>query len=171
MTGNRKNTVCAGVVLMIALVVSSCGYRLVGSKPLPFPSIAINHVQNDTYEPRLEERLHNALSTEFINQGIEVRAGSADAELQATVNTFLLGAIAAIDEIVKEQEITMEVNIKFIENGRVLEFKSMVSPIRITFQAAGSVSNSVAEKERATDKACREIAKEIVSRIIIQYAK
>lgn len=171
MIGIQKNTVWAGLILIFALVVTSCGYRIVGSSPLPFQSIAIKHIQNDTYEPRLEERLHNALSTEFIHQGIEVTAGSGDVELQATVTTFMLGAIAAIDEIVKEQEITMTVNIKLIENDRIQEFKSMVSPIKITFQSTGSVSDSVAEKERATDKACREIAKEIVSRIIVQYAK
>lgn len=167
----QKNNVCTGVILMFVLVVTSCGYRLVGSNPLPFQSIAINHIQNDTYEPRLEERLHNAFSTEFINQGIEVTAGRGDVELQATVTTFMLGAIAAIDEIIKEQEIAMVVNIKFVENDRTMEFKSMVSPIRITFQSTGNVSDSVAEKERATDKACREIAKEVVSRIIVQYAK
>ncbi len=171
MTGIQKNAVWAGVILMFALVVTSCGYSLVGSNPLPFQSIAIKHIQNDTYEPRLEERLHNALSTEFIHQGIEVTAGGGGVELQATVTTFMLGAIAAIDEIIKEQEITMQVDIKIIENDRTMEFKSMVSPIRITFQSTGTVSDSVAEKERATDKACREIAKEIVSRIIVQYAK
>ena len=171
MTGIQKNTVYAVVILIFSFAVTSCGYRVVGSTPLPFRSIAIKHIQNDTYEPRLEERLHNAFSSEFIHQGIEVTAGRGDVELQATVTTFMLGAIAAIDEIIKEQEITMLVNIKFIENDRIMEFKSMASPIKITFQSTGDVSDSVAEKERATDKACREIAKEIVSRIIVQYAK
>jgi hypothetical protein len=156
---------------MLFSAVASCGYRVVGSTPLPFRSIAIKHVQNYTYEPRLEERLHNALSTEFIHHGIEVTAGEGDAELQAAVTTFILGSVASIDEAVKEQEITMTVDIKFIESSRVLEYKSMVSPIKITFQSTGEISDSIAQKERATDKACSEIAKELVSRIIIQYAK
>ncbi len=171
MMGMNKNSICYAAALLLLLAVSSCGYRIVGSTQLPFKSIAIKQVLNKTYEPRLEERLHNALSSEFINQGIEVTAGSGDVELQATVTTFLLGAIAAIDEVVKEQQITMQVNIKLVENGKTMEFNSMASPIKITFQSTGTVSASVAEKERATDKACREIAKELVSRIIIRYAK
>jgi len=151
--------------------LTSCGYRVIGSQPLPFNSVTIKPVQNLTYEPGLEERLHNALSTEFINQGIEIKAGGGDVELQATVRTFLLGAIAAIDEIVKEQRIIMLVDIKMIDNERVMEFASMESPIKITFQSTGTVSDSAAQKEMATDKACREIAKEIVSKIIIRYAK
>jgi hypothetical protein len=171
MTGVQKNTVCAVLILIFSFAVTSCGYRVVGSTPLPFRSVAIKHIQNDTYEPRLEERLHNALSTEFIHQGIEVTAGEGDAELQATVTEYILGAVAAIDDVVKEQEITMVVDIKFIDSDRVLEFKSMVSPIKITFQATGDISDSVAQQERATDKACSEIATELVSRIMIQYAK
>lgn len=133
--------------------------------------MTIKPVQNRTYEPGLEERLHNALSTEFINQGIEIKAGGGEVELQATVTRFMLGAIAAIDEVVKEQEIIMSVDIKMIESGRVMEFKSMESPLKITYQATGTVSESAAQKEMATDKACREIANEIVSKIIVRYAK
>ena len=65
----------------------------------------------------------------------------------------------------------MHVDLKLISNGKVTEFKEMASPIKITFQTTGTVSQSVANKEKAADKACREIAKEIVSKIIIQYAK
>lgn len=166
-----KSLTLSFLILTFALLVSSCGYRMIGSQSLPFDSLTIKHVQNKTYEPRLEERLHNALSAEFINQGIEIRAEGGDVELEATVITYMVGAIAAIDEIVKEQDISMNVDIKMIDKGRVTDFRSMASPIRITYQSTGSVTQSVAEKEMATDKACREIAKEIVSRIILGYVK
>lgn len=157
--------------LILAILVTSCGYRVIGSQSIPFDSVTIKPVKNMTYEPGLEDRLHNALSTEFINQGIEVKTGGGDVKLEATVKSFLLGAVAAIDEIVKEQDITMSVDIEMIDNERVIRFESMGSPIKITFQSTGSVSSSAAEKEMAADKACREIAKEIVSKIIIRYAK
>ncbi len=149
----------------------SCGYKMVGSRYLPFESITIKPVQNRTYEPRLEERLHNALSTEFIRQGIEVTTDGGDVVLDTTATNFQLGAIAAIDEIVKEQEIILYVDIRLTDAGKVTSFNSMRSPIKITFQSTSTVSQSVAEKQTATDKACSEIAKEIVSRIIVQYAK
>lgn len=161
----------AFVVFVLAFFVSSCGYRMVGSRLLPFNSITIKPVKNNTYEPKLEDRMHKALSNEFTYQGIEVKTANAAADLESTVTTFALGAVAAVDETVKEQQIIMHVDLKLITDGKVKEFKGMASPIKITFQSVGTVSESVARKEIAADKACREIAKEIVSRIIMEYAK
>jgi uncharacterized lipoprotein YajG len=148
----------------------SCGYQIVGSKPLPFQSVTIHPVLNKTYEPKLEEKLHNSLSKEFIAQGIKVMAYNGDIDLTATITTFQLGAIAHIDEKIQEQEITLKVDIRIIDRDRIIEFKSMQSPIKITFQTTGTVSESVSQKEKAIDKACSEIAREIISKIIIRYA-
>ncbi len=82
----------------LLLTLSSCGYHLIGSRLLPFNSITIKQVQNKTYEPRLEEKLHNALSKEFITQGIKVQRSGGDVEMEATINNFELGAIGAIDD-------------------------------------------------------------------------
>jgi len=153
------------------LLVLSCGYRFIGSGSLPFDSVTIRPVMNKTYEPKLEERMHMALSQEFINQGMEVKAAASDAVLETTIITFALGAVAAVDETVKEQEIIMHVDLRLTSNGKTTEFNSVASPIKITFQSTGTVRESVAHKEAAADKACREIAKEIVSKIIIEYAK
>lgn len=165
-------------LLTVFFLAVSCGYHVVGSRPLPFHTVTIEPVHNKTYEPRLEERMHQALSDEFISQGINVKSGSGggdvvegSAVIETTVTKFALGALGAVDEFVKEQEILMLVNVKATINGHVSEFKSMESPIKITFQSTGTVSESVARKERATDKACREIAREIVSRLIMIHAK
>ena len=164
------NTV-ACLCIIFSLFVSSCGYHIIGSRSLPFRSITIKPVQNKTYEPGLEERLHNALSNEFINQGIGVNMSGGDVVLETIITIFQLGAIGAVDETVKEQELLMRADIKITDNDRVIEFKNTASPIKITFQSTGTVSESVSERERATDKACKEIATEIVSRIILNYAK
>ncbi len=156
---------------LCSLLILSCGYHVVGSKPLPFNSVTIQPVHNETYEPKLEERLHNALSKEFITQGIKVKAANGDVDLIATITTFELRSIASIEEKVQEQTITLKTNIKIIDGERVIEFKSMQSPIRITFQSSGTVTESVVEKENAIDKAFSEIAKEIISKIVIRYAR
>jgi hypothetical protein len=159
------------LIINCSLFIVSCGYHIIGSRLLPFDSITIKQVQNKTYEPGLEEKLHNALSKEFINQGIEVKRAGGDAEMEATVKIFELGAIGAVDNTIKEQSIIMKVDIKLVNHGQVTEFKDMVSPIEITYQTTGTVAESVAFKEKAAEKACNEIAKEIVSRIILKYAK
>lgn len=169
--GIKKVYLFCILLLFTCLLFVSCGYRFIGSSSLPFNSVTIKPVKNNTYEPKLEERMHLALSNEFINQGMEVKAAGGDAVLDTTIKTFALGAVAAVDEAVKEQEITMEVDLRLASNGKITEFNSMVSPIKITFQSTGTVGESVAQKETAEDKACREIAKEIVSKIIIEYAK
>lgn len=169
-------------ILCSAFFLTSCGYRMVGSTSLPFHSITIKHVLNKTYEPRLEDVLHNAISKEFLAQGIEVlpaRPSSSAPEsfqdigvvLETVITIFHLSTIAASDEKVKEQAVTMYVDFRVIDRGRIMEFKAVKSPINVTFQTAGTVAESVVEKERAIEKACSEIAKEIVSKIIIRYAK
>ncbi len=169
------------ILLTAYFLLSSCGYYIIGSKSLPFDSITIKPIQNKTYEPRLEESLHNALSKEFITQGVKVMAAGrpdtsgsvpgGDIDLEATITTFELSPIAAVDERVKEQAITMRVDIKIIYEEKITEFKAIESPIKITFESTGTVSESVIQKERAINKACRGIAKEIVSRIIMRYVK
>lgn len=163
------NSAC--YLLLLSLFVTSCGYHVIGSRSLPFQSITIRPVQNKTYEPGLEERLHSALSSEFINQGIGVNTSGSDVVLETTITMFQLGAIGVVDETVKEQELLMRADIKLVDNGEVMEFKNATSPIKITFQSTGTVSESAVQKESAADKACKEIAKEIVSKIILNYAK
>jgi len=144
---------------------------MVGSKPLPFNSVTIKHIHNKTYEPKLEEKLHNALSKEFISQGIRVMTANGDIALEATITAFEVGAIAVVEEKVQEQSIKMRVDTRIIDKERVIEFTSMESPIKITFQSTGTVTDSVMQKERAIDKACMEIAMEIIGKIILQYVK
>ena len=172
--GSRNYTaqlLLKGMVLVLALFISSCGYRIVGSSFLPFDSINIKHIENKTYEPRLEESMHLALSKEFINQGIDVNASGDNVVLEVTITNFEVGAIGAVDETIKEQELIMKVNVRIVDKGNVTEFNSMQSPIKITFQTTGSVTDAVVQKETAIDKASSEIAKEIVGRIILKYAE
>jgi len=149
----------------------SCGYSIIGSKYLPFDSVTIKPVSNSTYEPLLEESLHNALSREFIVQGIDLVTADGDIDIETVITNFELSAIGAVDERVKEQTIVMIVDFRIIEDGKVTEFKRLSSPIRITFQSEGSVTEAVANKERAIDKTSSEIAKELVSKIVLKYAK
>ncbi|MBI4844214.1 MAG: hypothetical protein HY809_07845 [Nitrospirae bacterium] len=152
------------------LFAASCGYSIIGSRHLPFNSIYIRPVINRTYEPRLEDMLHYDLSKEFLAQGVKVSSGG-DIYLDAEITSFLLNTIAAVDGKVKEQEIIIKVDARLTDRGAVTEFRSVISPIRITFETTGSVTEYVVQKERALEKAFNEISKEIVSKIIILYVE
>lgn len=178
---NRYYLVVYFLLLISYLLVSSCGYHIVGSKYLLFESIAIRPVQNMTYEPTLKEKLHNALSREFITQGIDIvpadrpdtfgKVPESGIAIEARITTFNLKTIGAVDEQVKEQEIIMLVDVTIMDKNAVSELKAVKSPIQVTYDAAGTVSEAAVNKERAIDKACAEIAKEIADRVIIKYVK
>ncbi|HCC69157.1 MAG TPA: hypothetical protein DEP99_04650 [Nitrospiraceae bacterium] len=158
--------------LLICLLLSSCGYHLVGSGQLPFNSATIEGVDNRTYEPRLEERLHKALSEEFLAQGIRVMSTKGgDLELKPTVTYFAMTPIAEVGGRVQEYAIVMKVNVRLKVREEIIELKDVESPLRITFKAESSVRDVVMEKEKATDRACREIAREIINKLLIRYAK
>lgn len=165
------NTIYLFFFMLPFLVVSSCGYSIIGSKNLPFNSITIKPVINKTYEPGLEDRFHYALSKEFLAHGVKVMAAGGDVSLDSTISTFILSTIAAVDERVKEQELLLSVDMRLTDDDSITEFSSVESPIRITFETTGSVSEHVVQKERAIDKAFTEIAREIVSKIIIRYVQ
>ena len=156
---------------LLLFVHYSCGYSIIGSKYLPFDSVTIKPVSNKTYEPLLEDSLHSALSREFIVQGINLVTADGDINIEAVITNFDLSAIGAVDERVKEQMIVMIVDFRIIDDGKVTEFRGLGSPIRITFQSEGSVTEAVANKKRAIDKTSAEIAKEFVSKIVLKYAK
>lgn len=168
MRGSGKYIFLIGLLI---LILSSCGYRLIGSTSLPFNSVTIRPVQNMTYEPLLEEKMHRNLSQEFITQGITVLAEGGDVEIVAIVTRFDLRAIGAVNDRVKEQMIEMSLDLMVIDNGKITDIKGMISPIKITFQSEGTVSEAVAQKDTAIEKACAEIAKEFASKVVMQYAK
>lgn len=167
----RKRGFPLAIILLLFVSLSSCGYRLAGSKHLPFDSVTIQPVVNATFEPLLEDRLHRNLSRAFIRQGLDVLVSGGGMTVEATITDFELRAIGAVDERVKEEMILMTVDIRMIENGHVTDIRGMSSPITVSFQSEGSVSEAVSRKESAIEKVCAEIATEFVSRVIIGYAK
>ena len=155
----------------LPLTFFGCGYQIIGSRHLPFNSVSIKPINNMTYEPKLEEKLHKALSEEFISQGIDVKTANGDVNIETKIKIFQLGVVAAVDENVYEQAITMRVDVKITGKDRTIEFISMESPIRITFESTGSVTDSVIQKERAIEKVCSEISSEIVGKVLLRYAE
>jgi len=156
------------------LTLHGCGYHIVGSTSLPFDKITILPVQNRTYEPNLEDLLHQALSTEFTSQGINVNPSGVShsgVTLEAIIRSFSVNTIASSNEKVKEQSVTMEVDFRLRDGRRIMEFNSVRSPINITFQTAGSVTESVIEKQKALERITKEVARELISRIMLRYAE
>ena len=72
---------------LLLLVFSGCGYRLQGRESLPFEVIAIERIENKTVEPKLEDRLYDALAEELLRKGISVHP-DAGYKLSGSINRF-----------------------------------------------------------------------------------
>ncbi|GAB4534743.1 MAG: hypothetical protein Fur0020_01610 [Thermodesulfovibrionia bacterium] len=147
---------------------------MVGSTSLPFHIVVIKPVINKTYEPGLEDVMHRAISREFISQGISVTSSETTENLpriETVIRLFQTNTIAVSDNKVAEESIVMSVDFRFIDDKRVMEFRSVTSPINITFQTAGGITDAIVEKQKAIEKASTEIAKELISRLAMRYGR
>ena len=86
--------VIASLALLGMILLSSCGYHLVGtSSALPpnIRSIYIPVFTNSTAQPELEQRLSDTVNREFINRGqlkLAPEAAKADAILAGEITNF-----------------------------------------------------------------------------------
>ena len=61
-------------VLAGAFLLSGCGYSVHRQSDLPFSEIQIGTIENKTLEPKLQDKLHTALTEEFMQNGIMVKS-------------------------------------------------------------------------------------------------
>jgi outer membrane lipopolysaccharide assembly protein LptE/RlpB len=161
-------------VIVLFGLLASCGYQFVGSAPLPFESITIDPVVNKTYEPRLEEVLHRALSEAFIEQGIQVVDEGGDYNLHSVIKEFRTISESEFrsDEIergvVVEQRVTMFVNFILTGDGTRERYSRMENPYKFTHDASGSVQSTITQREADIRRVCREIALDLITRITLE---
>jgi hypothetical protein len=147
---------------------------MVGSTPIPFESITIEQVANKTYEPRLEEVLHRALSEAFIEQGIQVMTKGGAYTLKSTITEFktLSEAEYQINKInrgsVVEQRVYMDVDFSLIGEKNPMELKKTRNPYKFTFGATGPIQTTVNRKAYDTQRVAREIALELITQIMMR---
>lgn len=162
------------VVFFFGLIVS-CGYHFVGSEPMPFESITIAPVINRTYEPRLEETLHRALSEAFIEQGVQVVGRGGDYHLSSLIREFKTITESEVQSdaldrgVPVEQSVTMNVNFILTGIEKKVRYGGIDNPYKFNYDATGSVQSAVTLKEADIRRVCREIALELITRIMLEH--
>jgi hypothetical protein len=140
---------------------------------MPFESITIDPVINRTYEPRLEEFLHRALSEAFIEQGIQVVDQGGDYHLSSFIKEFRTISESEFrsDEVergvVVEQRVTMFVNFILTGDGKRDRYTRIENPYKFTHDATGSVQSAIVRREADIKRVCREIALDLITRIVL----
>ncbi len=152
--------------LPFALCLFACGYTLHNRTNLPFASIQIERIENKTFEPKLQDRLYQALTEEFLKNGISVSL-KADYKLSGTINRFELNILSGRKGVAVEYEAIIRGDFRLTNpSGDTKDFKNIGSPFIVSFPGAGLLEEVLAFKEVASEKAVEDIAMEIVGTLM-----
>lgn len=161
-----KQLVLIGALL--CLFLSGCGYTLQSRATLPFQEVELGRIENMTHEPKLEDRLARALAQVFPEYGIDL-SRSARHRIEADITGFELLALSEKSLYVAEYQVRATTAIRIIdrEAETVTTVKSS-GPFVTYFRATGGIESVLAGKELATERAMRDIAQDIIQRVIYQ---
>ncbi|MFZ6016069.1 MAG: LPS assembly lipoprotein LptE [Nitrospirota bacterium] len=149
------------------LLVVGCGYSLHTKTSLPFDSIQIGKIENKTLEPKLQDRLHKALTEEFLRHGIQVGATGSGYRLECIINHFDLNTLSEKNDITVEYEVVIRGDFKLIDpSGNAKDFKDIGSPFIVSFPSSGRLGDVLADKELVSERAVRDMAMEIVAVLV-----
>ncbi|MFH1702415.1 MAG: LptE family protein [Nitrospirota bacterium] len=152
------------------LLLGGCGYTLHGKAALPFDAIQIERIENRTLEPKLQDRFHRVITEEFLKNGITV-SPKAEYKLSGTITFFEMHVLAERDVAV-EYEIVMRGDFKLLgPSGDTKDIKGIGSPFIVSFPGSGLLEDVLALKERASERALRDMATEIVGILIYSVRK
>lgn len=147
---------------------SGCGYSLQNKATLPFQAIQIGKIENVTIEPKLQDMLYRALADEFLKHGVVVNR-DAGYKLSGRINHFELLILSEKSDIATEYEVVIKGNFILTDpSGKIRELKNTGSPFIVSFTGPGPLNDLIASKEKASEKAMRDMAMEIVGIVIYQ---
>ena len=156
--------VCFG--LLTGLLLSGCGYSVYTHSDLPFKEIKIGTIENKTLEPKLQDKLHSALTEEFMKNGIMVNP-YADTKISAVLREFDMTVLSEKNGIAIEYRVV--INADFIvedKDGRKKEFKKIDSPFIISVASSEDLATLLAEKDLVEERAMSDVAMRIIGALI-----
>ncbi|OGW38950.1 MAG: hypothetical protein A2Y97_10975 [Nitrospirae bacterium RBG_13_39_12] len=152
----------------LLVVFCGCGYTIHGKSSLPFDSIQIGNIENLTVEPKLQDKLHRALTEEFLKQGINVYPESAF-KLSGRIYKFELRILSQKYDVATEYEVIIEGDFRIVDSsGNIKDFEKIGSPFIVSFQSSDLLEDVLSSKELASERAVKDMAMQIVSLVIYQ---
>lgn len=148
--------------------MSGCGYSIHPQSALSGTDVSIGLIENKTTEPKLQDKLHRALTEEFMKQGVRV-AQSADYTLAAVISRFDMVSMSEKEGVTVDYRVTVNVEFRVLDrSGKVIETKSVSSPFIISVTEEVNLGNLLAFKEVAEEKTMRDIAMQIVGELLFR---
>jgi Lipopolysaccharide-assembly len=161
-----QHLIILSAVCCLLSTLFSCGYTLHSKVSLPFHAIQIDSIENRTDEPKLQDKLSQALTDEFLRQGIAVYHG-AGYHLRGKIKLFDLRILSETSDVATEYEVIIKGDFTMTNPaGDIKELKDIGSPFIISFSATENLSGLLALKEIASDRSVRDMAQQIVAALI-----
>lgn len=157
----RKTLLLAAIVLLL----TACGYAIHGRANLPFNSISIGSIINKTFEPGLEDRMKIALVDELMKNGLLINS-SAGHKINGVINTYELRTLSEKAGVAVQYEVVIRGDFKLIDpSGKARPLMGQGVYI-VSFLSAESLQNVMALKEKAIERALRDLSSEVVASAI-----
>ncbi len=152
--------------MVVSLFLSGCGYGVQRHSALPFTEISLGRVENATLEPKLQDKLYEALTNELMKQGISVTP-SAKLKLTGTINSFDMVGLSEKNGITAEYRVIMNITFRLLdEDGKTRKTMTVSSPFIVSFTGSPDLGTLLATKEAAEEQAMADIAMELVGELI-----
>jgi len=152
--------------LLTGLLLSGCGYSLYTHSDLPFKEITIGTIENKTLEPKLQDKLHAALTEEFMKNGIMVNPNT-ETKISAVIHKFDMTVLSEKKEITIEYRVL--INADFIveyKDGSKKEFRKIDSPFIVSLASSEDLATLLGKKDLVEERAMRDVAMRIIGALI-----
>lgn len=155
-------------IALICLLVASCGYTVQGwSVPasqgdlLEVRSVSIDQIINSTYEPGLDDRMRDIITQELIKRGFKVDRSSGY-KIYGSINSLELRILSEKSGVAVEYEVIVSGDFKLkYPSGLIRDLRSE-GPFIVSFLSADRLQDVMAFRERAIEKALRDLSQEFI---------
>lgn len=149
---------------LCALLLTGCGYTIQGKSGLPFPSVSIDLISNRTYEPKIDDRMREILAEELVKRGFVVD-GSSDYRIYGSLNSFELRTLSERSGVAVEYEVVIRGDFKLKTPSGIRDLRAE-GPFIVSFSSAERLQDVMAFKEKAIEKALRDLTIELIVSMI-----
>lgn len=162
---SKSNFFLCLITALSVISSSGCGYTIHGTADLPFRTITVGKVVNSTFEPGLDNRFRLAITDELIRNGFTLD-GNAAHRLEGTITTFELRTLSEKSGVTSEYEVVIKGDFILSDpTGRRKVLRGSGLYI-VSFQSTERLGSVMALKQKATERALKDLATELTASII-----
>lgn len=158
-------TLLALAAVLLGAVSAGCGYSV--RKGPAVKSVRLGRIANNTYEPRLQDFLYEALSLELMKNGIRIDPGAGH-RITGSIDEVRLKGTAEKNGVTVQYEVTVEGSFFLAGPDGVEQPLRKSSAFIVSFGGEGALEGLLAGKELALKRALANMSQEIVASIIHQ---